>query len=74
MKTEMAGLTISYTTVADLNSKMAKALEKVTKELNSMEAQHKILVKQKREISKFLGVGKKRGKSEGQSGSTGSES
>jgi hypothetical protein len=28
MKTEIAGLVISYSTVADLNEKMQKALEK----------------------------------------------
>lgn len=62
MKTEIAGLVISYSTVADLNEKMQKALEKVVKTLNHMESRHKTLVKQKKEISKFLGITKKRNK------------
>lgn len=66
MKTEIAGLTISYTTVVDLNEKMKKALEEVTKELDNMAVQHKKLVKQKREISKFLGLTKKRNKTDTQ--------
>lgn len=63
MKTEIAGLVISYTTVGDLNEKMQKALEKVTKLLIYMEGRKKTLAKQKKEISKFLGITKKRSKS-----------
>jgi chaperonin cofactor prefoldin len=55
MKTEIAGLVISYSTVADLNEKMQKALEKVVKTLNHMESRHKTLVKQKKRFRNFLG-------------------
>jgi hypothetical protein len=36
--------------------------KKVVKTLNHMESRHKTLVKQKKEISKFLGITKKRNK------------
>ncbi len=66
MKTEIAGLTISYTTVNELNDKMQKALDDVLKTLERNNVQHKNLVKQKREISKFLGIARKKAKSEPQ--------
>lgn len=69
MKTEIAGLTITYSTVGDLNDKMKKALEDVSKTLDKITAQHKRLIKQKKEISKFLGITNKKSKSEAQAGS-----
>lgn len=67
MKTEIAGLIISYTTVNELNEKMKKALDDVLKTLDKINVQHKNLIKQKKEISKFLGITKKRAKVEQQS-------
>ena len=60
MKTEIAGLKITYTTVNELHEKMKKALEKVEKTLSHIQVRHKNLTKQKREIAKFLGINKRR--------------
>jgi len=74
MKTEIAGLKISYATVNELHEKMKKALEKVEKSLTHIQVRHKNLVKQKREISKFLGVTKRRKNAEPQPAGTGAQS
>jgi len=60
MKTEIAGLTISYSTVTDLNEKMQKAFGDIAKELAKVQAQQKTLLKQKKEIAKFLGIKSKK--------------
>jgi hypothetical protein len=59
MKTEIAGLTISYATAPELTEKLTKAFGDVKDRLKKIEEERRTLRIQKKQIEKFLGLKKK---------------
>lgn len=59
MKTEIAGLTITYATAPELTDKLTKAFGDVKDRLKKIEEERRTLRIQKKQIEKFLGLKKK---------------
>lgn len=59
MKTEIAGLTITYATAPELTEKLTKAFSDVKEKLKKIEEERRTLRIQKKQIEKFLGLKKK---------------